>query len=1231
MRNKKSIIILIISIILVVLSGIQNINFINNNPKTEIIKNENINNDLKAQSNPNLNEENFRFSTRSSTPNIVWYIVFGENDWECGYSVLETDDGGFILVGETHSFGESSAIYLIKTNSMGTQLWNRRYSIGGINGITVDYRWAIQQTNDNGFIIAGSTNFNEQSNQCHGLLLKTDSSGYEKWNKTFYYGHPTFLWDVQQITTGEYILVGYIWNSNNGYDALLIKTNSAGDELWNKTFSTNQNDEVWSITSTSNGDLILLGATESWSKGGYDVWLIKTDKNGIQIWNLTFGGLKDDFGYSIQLTSDGGFIIVGETNSYGKGKQDIWLIKINQMGVEQWNRSFGGIEWDEGKSVQETKDGGYVLSGFTNSYGNGLSDFWIIKVDSKGEDIWNVTLGGTDEEESYSIKQTKNGSYIIVGSTRSLALGSSDVWLVRMKDPFYNQPPVAASGPDQNTIVNQTVNFNGNGSYDPNGNSLTYKWDFGDGTGTRWKNSSKASHYYNKTGNYIVTLNVSDGSLWDIDTCTIKVSNGPQLASSQWPMYMNNLQHTGLSNYDTSKNGGKLLWKYGTEGRIASSPVIGPDGTIYIGSDDYYFYAINSDGSIKWNINFGSSIHSSPAISNDGTLVIDCNGRLYLIHPNGTKKLEIEEAGGSSSSPVIGSDGIIYSSYSKFLKAFYPNGTEKWRYKIGNLHKSSPAIGYDNTIYIGSNDYFYAIYPNGTLKWKFNQGNDQIHSSPSIASDGTVYIGHDNSFAIYPNGTLKWKLRLEIGSSTAAIGLDGTIYISAWNALFAITPNGKEKWKVELKGGDSSPAIGSDGTIYVGSKNNYLCAIYPNGTEKWRFETEKSIDSSPAIGSDGTVYVGSNDFFLYAIGGNITEQNHPPIANAGPDQNITLGQPVNLDGSGSYDPDGLIITYEWTSNIDGKLGFGKLIGNILLSEGIHTITLKVSDGELTEMDTCVIRIANISENLPPIAMIKILEYNNKNYTIYLSAEDSYDMDGIITQYIWNFSDGSEELHTNKTDVGHYWRFGGNYTITLTIIDNEGARDSDSIKIVVKQSETIDSDGDGVTDNIDAFPTDAAASLDSDGDKYPDSWNPGKKEKDSTTGLKLDAYPNDSKRHSKESTDINYNFIIILIICVIIILLILASVKLFVLKSKRQHEEEPSNDDEMLSKVKHKILYDETLTEMEYSQDEIEGLLDRKLNTGQISENTYNLIKSEILGSQEAQLDQTIEPKIAGKG
>ncbi|MTK64806.1 MAG: PQQ-binding-like beta-propeller repeat protein [Methanobacterium sp.] len=357
------------------------------------------------------------------------------------------------------------------------------------------------------------------------------------------------------------------------------------------------------------------------------------------------------------------------------------------------------------------------------------------------------------------------------------------------------------------------------------------------------------------------------------------------LATSPQPKFHHDHNNTGQSEYKGPQTN-NTKWIFTTGKGIASSPTIGTDGTIYVGSEDKNLYALYPNGTVKWSFNSGSPIVVSPTIDDNGIIYFGTttNNMFYAIYPNGTQKWNYTSSNGSmiTTSPTIANDGTIYFGtankqyYNKStFTALNPDGSLKWNFlNIIGIFLSSPAIGSDGTIYFGSEDSnLYAVNPNGTLKWNFTT-NGMITSSPAIGSDGTIYFGSEdnNTYALNPNGTLKWTYKTGgYVDSSPSIAKDGTIYIASGNGfLYAITKDGILKWKYSIYNGTppfqlSSPAIGSDGVIYVGSSDGCLYTFNPNGTLKWKYKTGKFIDSSPSIGSDGTLYFGSEDHNLYAI------------------------------------------------------------------------------------------------------------------------------------------------------------------------------------------------------------------------------------------------------------------------------------------------------------------------------------------------------------------------------
>jgi len=378
-----------------------------------------------------------------------WNQTFGGGSYDEGYSVQQTNDSGYIIAGATLSFGAGDwDVWLIKTDEGGNEVWNATFG-----GTSVDWGYSVQQTNDSGYIIAGYT----------------DSYG-----------------------AGD-------------SDVWLIKTDEGGNEVWNATFGGSDYDRGFSVQQTTDDGYILSGYTVSFDADGTgcDVWLIKTDSDGDKVWDKTFGGTgipnKVDMGYSVQQCNDEGYIVAGETEIYFVAKSDVLLIKTDTNGNEEWTTTFGGSNADRGRSVQQTTDGGYIVAGWASSFGYGDSDVWLIKTDEGGNELGNSTYGYEEYslDWGYSVRQTSDEDYIVVGATMPdgwRCIGNNvlsteegtDVWLIKTTIAENRPPdiPGAPQGPSTG-IPGEVYDFMAN-TTDPDGDLIAYRFDWGDGTYSNW-------------------------------------------------------------------------------------------------------------------------------------------------------------------------------------------------------------------------------------------------------------------------------------------------------------------------------------------------------------------------------------------------------------------------------------------------------------------------------------------------------------------------------------------------------------------------------------------------------------------------------------------------------------------------------------------------------------------------------------------------------------------------
>ncbi len=306
--------------------------------------------------------------------------------------------------------------------------WARTYG-----GTRDAFASSVQQTPDGGFIVAGSIGFSS-----HGIwVLRLDSEGSVVWQNT--YGG-TGASSVQQTSDGGFIVAGSIFSLGNSISSpSVLRLNSSGDVVWQKNYGGTGYDFAHSVKQTSDGGFIVAGDTNAFGAGGSDAWLLRLDSAGSVVWQKTYGTTGDDVANFVQQTSDGGFIVAGGSNGPGGsgGSGFAWVFRLDPAGSVIWQKTYAQPGFNDANSVQQTSDGGFIVAGHTSSMvavGFFIVHAWVFRLDSTGDVVWQKIYGGTGTgiDDASSVQQTSDGGFIVAGGTSSFGAGGNDAWVFRL-------------------------------------------------------------------------------------------------------------------------------------------------------------------------------------------------------------------------------------------------------------------------------------------------------------------------------------------------------------------------------------------------------------------------------------------------------------------------------------------------------------------------------------------------------------------------------------------------------------------------------------------------------------------------------------------------------------------------------------------------------------------------------------------------------------------------------
>lgn len=400
--------------------------------------------------------------------------------------VQQTPDGGYVMAGTSFSSNGDvtgnhggSDYWIVKLDPNGNLVWEKSYG-----GTQNDDANSICLTSDGGYAIAGSTfshdgdvTFNHSTGNSDYWIIKLNASGNLQWQKSFGGSMFDFAYSIQQTTDGGYIVAGTVSTAFDGGltdgdisgghgfdDYWIIKLDGVGNLEWQKALGGGGSEGAYSIhqttdhgyvvagfTSSPDGDVTGLHSCNHFEYCEPDYWVVKLDSSGNLQWEKTLGGNSDEEAYSIWQTTDGGYIVAGWSESNtgdvtgNHGGQDFWIVKLDAEGNLTWNKSLGGLNDEKARSIQQVSDGGYIIAGTESGNGgdvtgtHGSIDYWIVKLDTVGNLLWEESLGGTSSDIANSIVQTSDGGYIVEGFSSSNDgnvtghHGSSDYWIVKLE------------------------------------------------------------------------------------------------------------------------------------------------------------------------------------------------------------------------------------------------------------------------------------------------------------------------------------------------------------------------------------------------------------------------------------------------------------------------------------------------------------------------------------------------------------------------------------------------------------------------------------------------------------------------------------------------------------------------------------------------------------------------------------------------------------------------------
>jgi hypothetical protein len=363
-------------------------------------------------------------SSLAAEGDVLWTRTYGGTNYEWANAIIPAAGGNYLLAGMTTSYGHGSAdAWLVKVNAQGDTLWTRTYGQGGW-----DEAYTVITTLDNNLFLAGT--IDSAGGNLYGLKL--NPQGDTLWTLVYGGGFLDEIYSAVPTSDGGCLLAGKTRSFGAANSDLWLVGLTTEDTLWSRTYGGGLNDCADAIISAGDDGFILAGKTGT---ANGDMWLLKVNADGDTLWTHNFGGNFNDYATAVTATPDGGFILAGWTDSYGFGFDDFWLVKVDALGDTVWARTYGGSHWEQATAITSAVGGGYFVVGWTDSFSPGNFDIWLLKIDDLGDPLWSRNYGGLGWESANAVTATSDGGCLLAGWTDSFGAGLYDMWLVRIAGP----------------------------------------------------------------------------------------------------------------------------------------------------------------------------------------------------------------------------------------------------------------------------------------------------------------------------------------------------------------------------------------------------------------------------------------------------------------------------------------------------------------------------------------------------------------------------------------------------------------------------------------------------------------------------------------------------------------------------------------------------------------------------------------------------------------------------